>query len=83
MVLNSLENIIIEFVCSDQFEIEMNNLQTVFEIMRQLEYKLMTYMEMYHKLIEQNPISEPSDEEILSPSMRCKYQVQADFVKLA
>ena len=43
-------------------------------------------MEMYHKLIEQNPISEPSEdgeeEEIMSASLRLKYQVQPDFLKI-
>ena len=61
-MLNTLENIIIEYACSDEFEIATGSLSTVFDLMRQFEYKVMTYLEMYHKLIEQNPLDSDDEE---------------------
>ena len=39
--------------------------------MRAFEYKLMAYFEIYHRLIEQNPLDEDK-----------KYEVQADFLRI-
>lgn len=61
-VLNTLENVIIEFACSDEFELACNNLSTIFDVMRSLEYKIMTYLEMYHKIVEQNPLNDSGEE---------------------
>jgi len=62
-VLNTLENIIIEFACSDEFELACNSFGTIFDLMRSFEYKIMTYLEMYHKLVEQNPLGDSDEEE--------------------
>jgi hypothetical protein len=78
VVLNTLENIIIEYVCSDSFEIQLGSLSTIFDLMRSFEYKLMAYLEMYHKLIEQNPLSD--EEEKDTPDNR--YEAQEDFIKM-
>ena len=51
-MLNTLENIIIEFACSDDFERRMGNLTQISDLMRAFEYKLMAYFEIYHRLIE-------------------------------
>lgn len=62
-VLNTLENIIIEFACSDDFEERTNNLAMISDLMRAFEYKLMAYFELYHRLIEQNPLAEDDEQE--------------------
>jgi len=76
-VLNTLENIIIEFACSDEFEIGLGNLRIISDLMRAFEYKLMAYLEVYHKLIEQNPLRDEGDQ------IQTKdYEVQPDFLKI-
>ena len=49
-VLSTLENIIIEFACSDEFELCLHSLRQTSDLMTTLEYKLMTYLELHHKL---------------------------------
>ena len=80
-VLNSLENIIIEFACSDQFEMQANNVHEVYSLMRAFEYKLMTYFEMYHRIVENNPLSEDDLEEH-DATLSVKYEVQPDFISV-
>jgi hypothetical protein len=50
-VLTVLENIIIEFACSDEFELSLHNLRLTAEMMKTFEYKLMAYLELYQKLV--------------------------------
>lgn len=76
-VLNTLENIIIEFACSDEFEIGLNSLRLTSELMRTFEYKVMAYLEVYHKLIEQNPLADDGPSQIQKD-----YEVQSDFLKI-
>ena len=57
-VLNTLENIIIEYACSDEFELGLNSLHLTSDLMRAFEYKIMAYLEVYHKLIDQNPLAD-------------------------
>ena len=61
IVLNTLENIIIEYSCSDEFEETTSNVHAIYGLMRHFEYKLMAYFEMYHRLIEQNPLKEEEE----------------------
>ena len=85
MVLTTLENILIEYLCSDEFEMRMSTITSVFDVMRELEYKLMNYLDLYHKLIEQNAVDEMSNdskEEQKSGSNTKKYETQADFIKV-
>lgn len=63
-VLNTLENIIIEFACSDDFERRMGNLNQISDLMRAFEYKLMAYFEIYHRIVEQNPLEEDKKYEV-------------------
>ena len=42
----------IEFACSDKFEMSCGNLNQLPDLMRTFEYKLMAYLEIYHKLVE-------------------------------
>jgi len=78
VVLQTMENIIIEFACSDEFEASMASLTTLYDLMRSFEYKIMAYLEMYHKLIEQSPI----DDEQESGQRIKQYEAQADFLKV-
>ena len=80
-VLNTLENIIIEFACSDDFEERSGNLQLISDLMRAFEYKLMAYFEIYHRLIEQNPL-EDDDAGEEKKDQGPRYEVQADFLKI-
>jgi len=50
-VLTALENIIIEFACSDEFELSLHNLRLGTEMMKTFEYKIMAYLELYQKLV--------------------------------
>lgn len=50
-VLTALENIIIEFACSDEFELSLHNLRLTSEMMKTFEYKIMAYLELYQKLV--------------------------------
>ena len=50
-VLTALESIIIEFACSDEFELSLHNLRLTSEMMKTFEYKLMAYLELYQKLV--------------------------------
>ena len=62
MVLTTLENILIEYLCSDEFEMRISEISTVFDVMREIEYKLMSYLDLYHKLIEMNAVDEMSND---------------------
>ena len=85
MVLTTLENILIEYLCSDEFEMRMSTSTSVFDVMRELGYKRMNYLDLSHKLIEQNAVDEMSndskEEQKSGPSTK-KYETQADFIKV-
>ena len=83
-VLNTMENIIIEFACSDDFEERTGNLAMISDLMRAFEYKLMAYFELYHRLIEQNPLAEDDEQEDgqIKKDQSPKYEVQPDFQKI-
>ena len=84
-VLQTLENILIEFTCSDEFEMRSGNLHQLPDLMRTFEYKLMAYLEIYHKLIEQNVYEEELDEKgekVLVVDAKKAYDAQVDFLKI-
>ena len=54
-MLRQLEDQIIEFVGSDEFELKMNDANTISDLMRATEYKIQAYYQIYHKLVEQQP----------------------------
>jgi len=84
-VLQTLENIIIEFACSDEFEMRSSNLHQIPDLMRTFEFKLITYLEIYHKLVEQNVHEEEADEDedkAAAADEKKVYDVQADFLKI-
>jgi hypothetical protein len=51
-VLRTLENILIEFLCSDEFEEKSGNMLQIHDLMMDFEFKLMAYFELYHRLID-------------------------------
>ena len=75
----------IEFACSDEFEVRSSNLHLISNLMRTFEYKLMAYLEIYHKLVEQKPKKEETDEneeKAKAVDEKKAYDVQADFLKI-
>lgn len=76
-ILNTMENIIIEYACSDEFELALNDLRLAPELMRAFESKIMAYLELYHKLIEQNPLADEG-----RTQLQKDYEVQGDLLKV-
>lgn len=59
-VLLGLEDQLIDFLGDDDFEIRSFDTQSIQELMREFEYKIIVYFEIYHRIVEQNPLE--SDE---------------------
>jgi len=84
-VLKTLEDIIIEFACSDDFEERSNSLHKVPDLMRTFEFKLMAYLEIYPRLAEQKVHVESEDEEegkSATVDEKPAYVAQSDFLKV-
>jgi hypothetical protein len=61
------------------------NLHQLPDLMRTFEYKLMAYLETYHKLVEKNVHEEELDEKgekVLVVDAKKAYNAQADFLKI-
>jgi len=78
--LINLENIILEYLCSDDFEQRSNNPHLAPEQMRVFEFKLSAYFEVYKKtveIVEEKPDDEGQDQKKINDN---KYQCQKDFL---
>jgi hypothetical protein len=71
-VLTCLEDTIIHYCCSDDFELKMASVHSMQGVMRVFEYQLMAYFDLYHRVVENNPLN----------GDQSKYEVQSDFIKV-
>lgn len=59
-MLKQLEDAIIEFVCSDDFERRMNDTTAISDLMRATEYKIQAYFDAYQRLVDPPVIADVS-----------------------